>query len=238
MPENTKRVLVVDDEDDVRTLMRRLLEKVGYTVQTAAGGVEAIRSVDASRPDLVLLDLVMPGLDGWAVMERLQASDPPPIVLLASPGSNAKDGPFRDCVAAYLAKPLHSDELVATCARILSARAVPDAIRDRRQESRRRLIVKVVLLSQDGNPVLAGRLVDLSKHGLQMEVGIALETGAPVRILLHMPGPNSQLELEGFVRWRNPLDEGGFAYGVDLSKITATAARLLHAALSPHDANR
>jgi CheY-like chemotaxis protein len=238
MPENTKRVLVVDDEDDVRTLMRRLLEKVGYAVTTAGSGEEAIRAVEASRPDLIVLDLVMPGLDGWGVMERLQSADAPPVVLVASPGTNPKDGPFRECVAAYLAKPLQSEELLAACARILNARSVPAALLDRRQETRRRLIVKVVLLSQDGNPVLAGRLVDLSKHGLQMELGLSLAIGDSVRILLHMPGPNAQLELEGVVRWKNPIEDGGFAYGIDLSKVTATAARLLHAALSPPESTR
>jgi CheY-like chemotaxis protein len=233
MPENTKRVLVVDDEDDVRLLTQRLLEKAGYTVDTAAGGDEALRAVQRARPDMIVLDLAMPGMDGWNVLERLQAQTAPPIVLLASPGTNPKDGPFRECVAAYLTKPVHGAELAAVCRRILNAKPEPAEIRERRQEGRRRLIVKVVLLSRDGSPVLAGRLVDLSAHGLQMEMDMSLEPGDPVRILLHMPGPNSQLELEGPVRWRNPVEGGGFAYGIDLSRVTATAARLLHAALAP-----
>jgi CheY-like chemotaxis protein len=233
MPENTRRVLVVDDEDEARVLTRRLLEKAGYAVVTADGGEAALREVDSAPPDLIVLDLAMPGIDGWTVLERLQPRGVLPVVLLASPGMNPKDGPFRECVAAYLTKPLHGAELTAACRRILNAKPEPPEIRERRQEGRRRLIVKVVLLSRDGSPVLSGRLVDLSKHGLQMEMDISLEPGDPVRILLHMPGPNSQLELEGPVRWRNPVEGGGFAYGIDLSRITATAARLLHAALTP-----
>jgi CheY-like chemotaxis protein len=233
MPENTKRVLVVDDEEDVRLLVQRLLEKNGYAVDTAADGEQALAAVAARRPDLIVLDLALPMLDGWGVMERLHAQGaPPPIVLLATPGANAKDGPFRECVAAYLAKPLHGEELAGACRRILHARSTAAEFLDRRQEGRRRLIVKVILLSKGGAPVHAGRLVDLSRHGLQMEMPIELEQGDPVRILLHMPGPSAQLELEGFVRWRNPV-ENGFAYGIDLSRVTATAARLLHAAFMP-----
>jgi CheY-like chemotaxis protein len=229
-----KRVLVVDDEADVRLLVRRLLEAVGYAVDTAANGEEALVSIDAARPDLIVLDLSMPVLDGWGVMERLKARDAPPIVVLASPAVNARDGPFRDCVAAYLTKPLQRDELVAACRRILSARPDPPGVGDRRQERRRRLIVKVVLLSRDGNPALVGRLVDLSQHGLQMEMGLSLDPGDHVRILLHVPGPDPQLELEGFVRWRKVAD-GGFAYGIDLSRVTAMAARLLQSAFTPSE---
>jgi CheY-like chemotaxis protein len=231
MPDSGKRILVVDHEDDVRLLVRRQLEKVGYTVETAANGEDALKALEAFRPDLLVLDLHMPVLDGWGVIERLKPKGAPPIVLVASPNTNAKDGPFRECVAAYLTKPLHSDELVGACRRILNTRQVAAELADRRQEDRRRLIVKVVLLSKGGAPVQVGHLVDLSRHGLQMEMPVALDEGDPVRILLHMPGPNAQLELEGFVRWQNPV-EGGFAYGIDLSKVTATAARLLHAALS------
>jgi CheY-like chemotaxis protein len=231
MGDDTKRVLVVDDEEDVRALVRQLLERVGYAVDTAANGREALDSIASVRPDLIVLDLVMPVLDGWGVMERLALEGAPPIVILASPGQNAQDGPFRDFVAAYLAKPIHGEELAAACRRILTARSRP-AGADRRQEGRRRLIVKVVLLSHDGNPVLVGRLVDLSQHGLQMEMDVSLEPGDHVRILLHVPGPDPHLELEGYVRWRNH-GENGYAYGIDLSRVTAMAARLLHSAFTP-----
>jgi CheY-like chemotaxis protein len=227
-----KRVLVVDDEDDVRALVRRQLEKGGYTVETAASGQEALDAVAARRPDLVVLDLGMPDMDGWTVIERLKPAGAPPIVLLATQGDNPKDGPFRECIVAYLFKPLLPDELAAVCRRILSARPKAAAFSPPRQEPRRRLIVKVVLVSRDGNPVLVGRLIDLSSTGLQMEIDGLLERGDEVRVELHVPGPEPRLEVTGSVLWRNEAGQG-YAYGIDLSRMSGDAVRRLQVALSP-----
>jgi len=228
MADIARRILVVDDEDDVRTLVRRLLEKGGYVVETVSNGGAALESTAARRPDLIVLDLGMPVLDGWAVIERLRHNAPPPIVVLASPGGS-KGGPLRSYIAACIDKPIQTDELAAACRRILTAPPLSVSGSDRRQEPRRQLIVKVVLLSREGNPILVGRLVDLSSHGLQMEMDTVLDRGDHVRILLHVPGAQPAVELEGYVLWRNPAAELGYAYGIDISRVTATAARMLQA---------
>ena len=66
-------VLVVDDVDDARDLLARLLRRAGYRAVTAADGEAALAAVDAEDPDLVLLDLMMPGMDGLEVLRRLRA---------------------------------------------------------------------------------------------------------------------------------------------------------------------
>ena len=66
-------VLVVDDVDDARDIMARLLRRVGYRPVTAADGAAALAAVDAERPDLVLLDMSMPEMDGLEVLRRLRA---------------------------------------------------------------------------------------------------------------------------------------------------------------------
>ena len=68
-----KRILVVDDEPDIRRLVAEALEVTGYDVQTAANGADAIRAASLFIPDLVLLDIMMPDMDGFTVYERLRA---------------------------------------------------------------------------------------------------------------------------------------------------------------------
>jgi two-component system KDP operon response regulator KdpE len=65
-------VLVVDDDARLREYMRVNLEMEGYTVREAAGAEEALRAIEDGAPDLVLLDVVMPGVDGWQMLQRMQ----------------------------------------------------------------------------------------------------------------------------------------------------------------------
>lgn len=106
----TNSILVVDDEPDNRTLVRRLLEFNGYQVLEARNGVEALEMVYAYQPQLVLLDLSMPHLDGWQTARCLRA-DPAiarlPIVAISA---NAMRGDQAKALAAgcndYVVKPL------------------------------------------------------------------------------------------------------------------------------------
>jgi len=223
-----KRVLIVDDEEDVRVMISRLLERLGCTVEAVGHGDDAVIAVQARRPDLMVLDLAMPGVDGWTVIERLIPIGPPPIIVLAPRSDNPNDGPFQDCIVGFLFKPIHYGELAAACKRVLTAKQPSAQVLERRRHPRRRLIVDVTLLSQDGNPVVVGKLVDLSARGLQMEMDAQLGAGDPVRVMLHVPGPNAQLVLDGKILWRNAA-EHGFAYGVDLTDITPDEARQLRA---------
>jgi two-component system response regulator ResD len=73
--ERTFKILVVDDEDDVRSLLGLMLAKRNYLVEEAGDGKEALEKVAASKPDLILLDIHMPGMDGFQVYRHLR-SDP------------------------------------------------------------------------------------------------------------------------------------------------------------------
>src|SRR3990172_5902465 len=91
------RILVVDDEADVRSLLSRVLRDAGYSVDTADDGGEALARLEANRPDLVLLDLMMPGVDGWGVLAELRKTpSPPPLLLVtasADPATLRRGGP-------------------------------------------------------------------------------------------------------------------------------------------------
>lgn len=110
----TARILVVDDEDDIRGLVAITLQRAGYDVDVAidgAAGVDAFFDVD---PDLVVLDVMMPGLDGWAVLDRIrEASDLPVIMLTARTAEQDRVRGLRSGADDYLTKPFGRQELVA-----------------------------------------------------------------------------------------------------------------------------
>ena len=114
-------VLVVDDEPDILLLHRLNLEAAGHRVVLAADGITALERIDAERPDAVVLDVMMPALDGWGVLERLQGDGCPPPVLVVSAKSTPDDVQrARDLGAAdYLAKPCEPDELLRRVAALL-----------------------------------------------------------------------------------------------------------------------
>ena len=112
-----KRILVVDDEPDIRRLVAEALDVTGYDVQTVANGEEAIRAASLYIPDLVLLDIMMPDMDGFTVYERLRARPvdlkSPIIFLTARREINDKLLGFEKGAADYITKPFHIKELLA-----------------------------------------------------------------------------------------------------------------------------
>ena len=121
-----RRILVVDDDPLILKAMQRGLGFEGYRVQTAASGEEALSAARDQEPDLIILDLMLPGLDGFEVCRRLRGGLSTPILMLT-----ARDA-VRDKVAGleagaddYLAKPFAFDELVARV-RALLRRAAPE----------------------------------------------------------------------------------------------------------------
>ena len=122
----THRILVVDDDPKMLSLMRRGLSFDGYAVELAADGEEALRSARESAPDLVVLDVMLPGLDGVEVCRRLRAGDPDlPILMLTAKGRVPDRVAGLDAGADdYLVKPFAFDELLARI-RALLRRAGP-----------------------------------------------------------------------------------------------------------------
>jgi len=112
----TKResILVVDDEETVRDLVRRTLEEAGYGVVTAAGGKEALDKMSQLDVSLVLLDIKMPGLDGFQVLNLIRKSSDVPVIMLTAIEQVTT---LRDAVHIgaddYITKPFRSLELVA-----------------------------------------------------------------------------------------------------------------------------
>ena len=118
-------VLVVDDDPAIRSLLTDVLELEGYEVTTAVDGFAAVRTVTAARPDFVVLDVMMPGLDGFDVLTtiRAQPGDPVPVLMLtAAAGSDANTRAWADGVDFYLAKPFSADAVLELIDRVLTDR--------------------------------------------------------------------------------------------------------------------
>jgi DNA-binding response OmpR family regulator len=105
-------VLVADDEPRITKLVSLILEEEGFRVVTAMSGEQALRQLEDHRPDIVLLDIVMPDLDGIEVMRQMRERVPVPVVLLTAKGSIADKARGLDLGADdYIAKPFHPGEL-------------------------------------------------------------------------------------------------------------------------------
>ena len=110
------RILVVDDDESVRGLVRDVLEVEGHEVELAADGFAALRRLAARRPDAVVLDVMMPGMDGYAVLARIRSSeadrDLPVIMLTAAADDNHAWQAWSGGVDYFLAKPFDALELL------------------------------------------------------------------------------------------------------------------------------
>ena len=108
------RVLVIDDDDDIRSLVVSLLERAGVTVRGAPNGRDGLREFHAWRPDLVVLDVSMPELDGWKVLDRIRDMSAVPVLMLTASGDELER--VRGLQAGaddYVVKPFGKQELVA-----------------------------------------------------------------------------------------------------------------------------
>lgn len=120
------RVLVVDDEPMVREVLARYLEKEGFAVDLAEDGEQAISVYEAARPDLVLLDLMLPRLDGLEVFRRMRAIAPTAIIMLTAKGEETDRVVGLELGADdYVTKPFSPREVVARVRAVLRRSSAP-----------------------------------------------------------------------------------------------------------------
>ena len=108
------KVLVIDDDPRITALLKRALVFEGYTTEVAADGVEGFSMVLSTNPDLVVLDIMMPGLDGWEVCRRIRAEKDLPVLMLTARDDVAERVKGLDLGADdYLVKPFALEEFLA-----------------------------------------------------------------------------------------------------------------------------
>jgi CheY-like chemotaxis protein len=120
-----KRVLVVDDEPDIVEIVTCLLEGEGYETLTARDGLEAVEVAEAEKPDLMLLDVMMPEMNGYQVCRLLRAKpdlrDMPVVMLTAKAQQSDQFWGLDSGATAYLTKPFDNRELLRTVGDILAS---------------------------------------------------------------------------------------------------------------------
>ncbi len=117
------RILVVDDEKNLVRILKMNLEDNDYEVETAFNGLEALEKISVARPDLIILDVMMPGIDGWEVLSRLRKNTEdryiPVIVLTSKTTGISKIFGFDLGADDYVTKPFEIDELIARVGAIM-----------------------------------------------------------------------------------------------------------------------
>ncbi len=159
------RILVVDDEPRILAFVARRLEAEGFAVHGAADGISALQAVRRSRYDLVVLDLLLPGLDGMTVLQRLAAEHPrlPVVILSARSDLTTKLRGFELGAWDYMGKPFALDELVA------------------------RIRAHLRVAGESGGRVEAGSLVlDLARRQVRLGSGVIDLSEREFRLLHHL----------------------------------------------------
>ena len=152
------RVLIVDDEPNIRDLVATSLRFAGYEIQTAANGAQAVAAVTESEPDIILLDVMLPDMNGFSVTKKLRSSGIQAPILFLTARDDVEDKITGLTVGGddYLTKPFSLDEVVARIQAILRRTKTVDA------ESAV-IDAGAVVINQDAHEVtIEGKLVDLS----------------------------------------------------------------------------
>jgi DNA-binding response OmpR family regulator len=159
-----KRILVVDDDMNVRDVVRRYLEHAGYRVVVAGDGEQAVALAEQTDPDLVVLDLMLPGMDGYEVCRTLRQRSPVPVVMLTARGEeDDRIAGLQLGADDYIAKPFSPRELVLRVTSVLRrAHVETEAVREELIDAELRMDVTARKASRDGDPLaLTTREFDL-----------------------------------------------------------------------------
>ena len=119
------KILLVDDDHDILTSMQAAFEPTGAQVETAGNGNKAVELVEKNQPDLVVLDMMLPGRSGFLVLERIKARKPrnsKPFVIMITGNQGARHKMYAETLGVneYLNKPVKMDKLIATAERLLA----------------------------------------------------------------------------------------------------------------------
>lgn len=214
-----RRVLVVGDEPNLQTLIGQVLWDGGHQVEFAAAGLPALERASLGGLDLVVLDLGLPAIDGYLVLERLRdrAAAPPVLVLGARTDYEGGARALRQGAEGYLIKPFAVCDLLEACETILEG--ADERTAERRRAPRQMVTGEVRVLGLDGKLLTLGELVDLSPGGAQVKLGVPLQPRDSVRLALEA-SDGVAFEVETRIAWRG-LATSGFAYGMGFVNLTS-----------------
>ena len=140
-----KSILIVEDDNNIADLLRLYLEKEGYQATIAADGTQGIDLYRKLRPDLVLLDVMMPGVDGWGVLRAIRQDSQTPVIMLTAKGETSdKVSGLKQGADDYITKPFEMKEVLARIEAVLRR-----AAGDGDKEKPRRLVFDKLIIDLD-----------------------------------------------------------------------------------------
>ena len=158
-------VLVVEDDRNIQELLQMYLEKEGYAVTVASDGGQGLAKFRAIKPDLVLLDVMMPVMDGWAVCKAIRADSQTPIIMLTAKGeTDDKVSGLKSGADDYVTKPFEMKELLARIEAVLRRTGNAPT-----QESSRRLTCDKMTIDMDAfELIIDGKKVDTPPKEMEL----------------------------------------------------------------------
>jgi len=200
------QVLCIEDDPDIALAVRLVLRRAGLTVIHAATGEDGLRMLAAERPEVVLLDIGLPAMDGWAVLERIRERDDTPVMMLTAHGLAADQ--FRGLHSGaddYLVKPFSNAELIGRVQSLLKqARAARPGAAQAYQDARLQVDFTAGRVTVDGQPV------QLTPGEFRVLATLVRKAGEPV-------AAGELLEQA----WNDPLREGQEQVKFTISRLAA-----------------
>ena len=197
-------ILVVDDDTEIRSLLRDYLQQQGYRVTAVADGRGLRAAVDTSRPDLIILDLMLPGEDGLTLCRELRARSEVPVIMLTARGEETDRIVGLELGADdYVAKPFSPRELLARIKSVLRrARSLPDNLKN----------------EESGVFRFAGWTLDAATRNLTSPAGVVVAlSGTDFRLLkIFVDHPNRVLTRDQLVDLMLARDAGPYDRAIDV----------------------
>jgi two-component system OmpR family response regulator len=218
--DHADHLLIVDDDAEIRALLSEYLERNGYRVSTAADGKAMWAALDAKKPDLVVLDLMMPGEDGLTLCRNLRARSSVPIIMLTARGEETDRIVGLEMGADdYLAKPFNPRELVARVKSVLRrSRSLPEN-----------------LAPEDVNTIrFAGWTLDVkARHLVSPQAVVVPLSGVEFKLLrAFLAHPNTVLTRDQLIDLMMSRDAAPFDRAIDV-QVSRLRSRLEDEAKSP-----
>ncbi|MCR5825925.1 MAG: response regulator transcription factor [Oscillospiraceae bacterium] len=169
-----RNILVVEDDNNISNLIKLYLDKEGFEVRLAADGGKAVEEFRAQEPDLVLLDVMLPVLDGWGVLSRIREHSKCPVIMLTAKGEvDDRIHGLEMGADDYVVKPFEMKELLARINAVLRRSEIPD-------DTKKKLVFDKLVINLDSYELIVdGKKIDTPPKELELLYHLA---SAPNRV--------------------------------------------------------
>ena len=169
-----RNILVVEDDNNISNLIKLYLDKEGFEVRLAGDGAKAVDEFRAQEPDLVLLDVMLPVLDGWGVLSRIREHSKCPVIMLTAKGEvDDRIHGLEMGADDYVIKPFEMKELLARINAVLRRSEIPD-------DTKKRLVFDKLVINLDSYELIVdGKKIDTPPKELELLYHLA---SAPNRV--------------------------------------------------------